>query len=324
MDSCKRKREPEDTTPVNNGAVDVSRSLREVQPAHYLFKIESFSILLETNIEEFESDDFEAGGYKWKLRFYPNGNKKRNVNGHISLYLVISDTKTLPRGWEVNIQFKLFVFDHIRDKYLTVQDGDGSIRRFHGMKTEWGFDQLLSLDTFKDASNGYFLDDSCVFGAEVFVIKYAGRGECLSMIKQPNGNIYTWKVRNFAAVSNESLYSEEFITGERKWKLMVYPKGNANEKGKSLSLFLGVADCATLPLNWKLYAQYKLRIKDQVNSKHLEKQASHWFTASMIDWGYSSFMLLSDLNDKSRGFIVDNTLIVEVEISVMSVIKNFT
>uniref|UniRef100_A0A5B7C3A3 MATH domain-containing protein n=1 Tax=Davidia involucrata TaxID=16924 RepID=A0A5B7C3A3_DAVIN len=291
MDSCKRKREPEDTTPVQNGAVDVSRSLREVQPAHYLFKIESFSILLETNIEEFESDDFEAGGYKWKLRFYPNGNKKRNVNGHISLYLVISDTKNLPHGWEVNIQFKLFVFDHIRDKHLTVQDGEGRIRRFHGMKTEWGFDQLLSLDTFKDASNGYLLEDSCVFGAEVFVIKYGGKGECLSMIKEPNGNIYTWKVDNFSAISKDCLLSEKFRIRERNWMLFLYPKGNGKDEGRSLALYLSVADYATLPLNWKLYAKYKLRIKDQVNSKHLEKPGQNRISLLLF--------LLFPTNDKN-------------------------
>nr|POE45250.1 hypothetical protein CFP56_43012 [Quercus suber] len=44
------------------------------------------------------------------------------MNGHISLYLEITETGELPLGWEVNASFKLFVFDQIRDEYLTVQE----------------------------------------------------------------------------------------------------------------------------------------------------------------------------------------------------------
>ncbi|XP_059654592.1 uncharacterized protein LOC132301352 [Cornus florida] len=100
---------------------EVKRLLRDVKPSHNLFKIESFSTLLETKIEKYETDDFEAGGYKWKLCIYPNGNKKRNGEGYISLYLVIVDTENLPCGWEINVNFKLFVFDNIQHKCLTIE-----------------------------------------------------------------------------------------------------------------------------------------------------------------------------------------------------------
>lgn len=39
------------------------------------------------------------------------------------------------------------------------------------MKTEWGFDRFLRIQTLTDPSNGYIRDDFCLFGAEVFVIK---------------------------------------------------------------------------------------------------------------------------------------------------------
>jgi hypothetical protein len=32
---------------------------------HYSLKIESFSLLLKTKVEKYESDVFEAGGQKW-------------------------------------------------------------------------------------------------------------------------------------------------------------------------------------------------------------------------------------------------------------------
>lgn len=308
----------------NDDAVGVLRTIRDAQPAHYLFKIESFSVLTEENIEKYESDDFEVGGYKWELCFYPNGNKKRNGDGHISLYLVIRDTDKLPQGWEVNVQFKFFVFDHIRDKYLTIQDADGRTRRYHQMRTEWGFSKLLSLDTFENSTNGYLLDDSCLLGVEVFVIKNAGKGECLSMIKEPEDNTYTWKVDNFSGISMESLHSEEFIIRGQKWKLDLHPKGNRKAKGESLSVFLSVADRENLPLKWKIYAKFKLRVRDQVQSVHQEKMGSNWFCSSRVDWGFSRFMLLTDLNDKSKGFMVKDTVIIEVEVLVMSVVKYFS
>ena len=56
-----------------------------------------------------------------RLSLYPQGNQKMNVNDHISLSLEIVDTEEYPLGWEVNASFKLFVYDKIRDKFLTVQ-----------------------------------------------------------------------------------------------------------------------------------------------------------------------------------------------------------
>jgi hypothetical protein len=52
---------------------------------------------------------------------YPNGKKKSNRNGHISLFLAIAVTDDLPLGWEVNVNIRFFVFDQIRNKYLTIQ-----------------------------------------------------------------------------------------------------------------------------------------------------------------------------------------------------------
>ncbi|XP_059651082.1 MATH domain and coiled-coil domain-containing protein At2g01790-like [Cornus florida] len=302
---------------------EVTRSLRDVQPGDYLFKIESFSILLESDVEKYESNDFEAGGYKWRLSLYPNGNKKKNVKDHISLYLVIADTAKLPRGWEVNVNFKLFVFDHLHDKYLTIQDA-GQVRRFHAMNTDWGFDQFLSLDIFKNPSNGYLVDDCCVFGAEVFVINYAGKGECLSMKKELYNNIYTWRVVKFSSLSKECLYSDEFKLNEWTWYLELFAKGDEQSDGQSLSLYLAVAECEKLPPNWKLYIKYKLRVKDQVNSRHYEREAHCCFHASDYSWGFKNFMFLSNLNDLSKGFLLNDSIMVEAEILALSVIKNFT
>ncbi|XP_052173543.1 BTB/POZ and MATH domain-containing protein 1-like isoform X2 [Diospyros lotus] len=304
-----------------DGVLEVSRSMRHVRPAHYLFKIEAFSLLSEFDVEKWESDDFESGGYKWGLCLYPNGDEKRNGNGHISLYLVIRDTNSLPPGWEVYVQFKLFALNHIQDKYLTVQEG--KTRCFRAMKTEWGFPQFLSLDSFENTQSGYLLDNSCEFGAEVFVIKYDGKGECLSIVKEPSDNTFTWKINKFSTITDTNLHSEEFKVGDHKWKLSLYPRGQQNSSGDNISLFLVAVDHTKLHPHRKLYAKYKLRVRNQVGHAHLEKEACCGFSASVGDWGFWDFKKLSHLNDPSEGYVVKDTLVVEVEIMAMSVLKKF-
>ncbi|RXH80064.1 hypothetical protein DVH24_041211 [Malus domestica] len=67
----------------------ILRTISDAPPTYYTVKIQSVSLLTEKSLEKYESGDFEARGYKWKLVFYPNGNKNRNVKEHISLYLVM-------------------------------------------------------------------------------------------------------------------------------------------------------------------------------------------------------------------------------------------
>ena len=46
-----------------------------------------------------------------------------------------------------------------------------------------------------------------------------------------------------------------------------------------------------------------------------------WFSNSATAWGYTQFMFLNDLNDAFKGFLVNDTIIVEAEIIVMSIVK---
>lgn len=88
------------------------------------------------------------------------------------------------------------------------------------MKKEWGFDKYISLKEFNESSNGYLVDDVCVFGAEVFVCKEhfkGGKGECLSMIKSPITYKHIWKIENFSKLDAESYESKIFNAGDQKW-----------------------------------------------------------------------------------------------------------
>ncbi|KAK0596216.1 hypothetical protein LWI29_013730 [Acer saccharum] len=48
---------------------------RNAPPSHYLITIESS--LLQASLQMFTSDEFDAGGYKWRLCIYPTGNKDK-------------------------------------------------------------------------------------------------------------------------------------------------------------------------------------------------------------------------------------------------------
>ncbi|XP_048427727.1 ubiquitin C-terminal hydrolase 12-like isoform X3 [Pyrus x bretschneideri] len=98
-----------------------STSYSDSPPTHYTLKIRSFSLLTKNLEDEYESGEFEAGGYKWKLVLYPNGNKKKNVEGHISVYLEMVRAESLQNGCEVYVDFRFFLLDQNKGMFLVIQ-----------------------------------------------------------------------------------------------------------------------------------------------------------------------------------------------------------
>ncbi|KAF3456463.1 hypothetical protein FNV43_RR01113 [Rhamnella rubrinervis] len=301
----------------------ISRSISEAPPTHYTLKIQSFSLLTKNSIDRYESGDFEAGGYKWKLVVYPNGNKNKNAKEHISLYLALTKETSVQTGWEVYAVFRLFLLDQNKDNYIVLQDAVGRERRFHDMKLEWGFDQFIPLKAFNDASNGYLVDETCVFGAEVFVCKErrTSKGESLSMIKDAITYKHVWKVENFSKLDEEYNDSRAFNAGDQKWKIKLYPTGKGEGLGTHLSLYLALADPKSLPPGSKIYADFTLRILDQMHAKHYFGKASYWFSASSQERGWSRFMSLTYFLQPNSGFLTRDACLIEAEVTVQGVAK---
>ncbi|KAH9687446.1 TRAF-like family protein [Citrus sinensis] len=302
--------------------VAVSRSISHVPPAHFLLKIQTFSSLLENNVESYESSEFNVGSHKWKLVVYPNGNKKKKVKDHISLYLAMADSSSFGSGWEVFVIFRLFVHDQNEDTYLIPQDAMGNERRFHGLKLEWGFDQFIPLNEFNDASNGYLVGDTCIFGAEVFVKeRNIVKGECLSMKKFTSASPYkyVWKIKNFSNLEAKRYESEVFVAGDQKWKIQLYPKGYGVASGSHISMYLALADLSAITRGFKIYVHFTLRIRNQVQSIHNHYKTSVWFRTSIDNWGWHEFIELSYLNKAGNGFLVNDVCIVEAEVSVLGI-----
>ena len=91
-----------------------------------------------------------------------------------------------------------------------VVGGGGGIKRFNDMNSEWGC-------TFNDVTQGYLVNNCCVFGVEVFVHERTVKRQCLSMIEEPDNSTFTWKIERFSTLNEERYYSQEFTVGDSKW-----------------------------------------------------------------------------------------------------------
>ncbi|KAI3459810.1 hypothetical protein Pfo_016473, partial [Paulownia fortunei] len=223
---------------------------RDALPAHFLSKIESFSLLSEYGIQKYESRNL-------RLIIYPDGHKSENEGEHISVYLSMVGSSSLPVHCEVNAIFSIFLFNQILDNYLCFP-----VRRFHALKSIWGFSKLISKKSSTDESNGYLVDDNCVFGAEVFVIKSQRVIESASLLKFTYPYKRDWK-------------NSEFSKLEDVWTFQEFTAG-----------------------------------------------LSQWFTSSQCDWGLLSFIPIADMRDPSKGFIVDDCCVLEIEIFVQAVVRD--
>ncbi|CAN6551158.1 unnamed protein product [Malus baccata var. baccata] len=281
-----------------------STSFSDSHPTHYALKIRSFSVLTKTSADEYESGEFEAGGYKChtvcllsgKLVFYPNGNKKKNVEDHISVYLEMVGADSLQTGYEVYVDFRFFLLDQNKGMFLVLQDANKKEKCFHAMMHYSGFDKLITLTSFTNPSNGYVIDDNCVIGAEVFVCKErrAGKGESISKIK-------------------------DAVKCKHVWKLNLYPKGNNLGKGTHISLYLELDDPKKLAGS-KVFAEFSLSIVDQMHARQESIIVNDWFSTSNPNWGTHKFISLATLNQAGNGFLVKDTCMVEAEVTVHGIV----
>jgi ubiquitin carboxyl-terminal hydrolase 7 len=124
---------------------------------------------------------------------------------------------------------------------------------------------------------------------------------------------FTWAIDHVSRLNAKKCYSDVFIVGGYKWRVLIFPKGNNVDH---LSMYLDVADSTTLPYGWSRYAFFSLAIVNQIHHKFtIKKETQHQFNTRESDWGFTSFMPLLDVYDPTKGYLVDDTLIVEAEVS---------
>ncbi|KAL8147468.1 ubiquitin C-terminal hydrolase 12-like isoform X1 [Apium graveolens] len=141
-------------------------------------------------------------------------------------------------------------------------------------------------------------------------------------VDEPQASRFTWMLENFSRLNTKKQYSDVFVVGGFKWRVLIFPKGNNVDH---LSMYLDVADSATLPYGWSRYAQFSLAVVNQIQPKYtLKKDTQHQFHARESDWGFTSFMSLSELYDPNKGFLVNDTCIIEADVAVRKVVDYWT
>ncbi|KAI3993823.1 hypothetical protein MKX01_002836 [Papaver californicum] len=142
------------------------------------------------------------------------------------------------------------------------------------------------------------------------------------MFEVPPSSRFTWIIDKFNRLYTKEHYSDVFTAGGYKWRLKIFPMGNTVDQ---LSVYLEAADSANLPYRWSRYAQFSLAVVNQIHHKYtVRKDTQHKFTARQTDWGFTSFMPLSDLYDPSRGYLANDTCIVEAEVAVRKITDYWT
>ncbi|KAK9934085.1 hypothetical protein M0R45_021242 [Rubus argutus] len=206
---------------------------------------------------------------------------------------------SLEGDWEIYVDFRLFLLDQKKGKYLVIEDAFTKENCFHReMLRSPGFDKLMALEEFTDDSNGYVVDDTCVFGAEVFVCKERTKGRRERLLRIHNATYkQVWKVNNFSKLNAPYYESEPFNAGNQKWKVMLYPKGNDS----------GV--------------EFSLSIIGQKHANHITGRDKHCFSATSTSWGWPQLIRLSTFSEADKGFLMKNTCILEAEVTVHGIAK---
>ncbi|KAF8389288.1 hypothetical protein HHK36_025981 [Tetracentron sinense] len=131
------------------------------------------------------------------------------------------------------------------------------------------------------------------------------------LVEDPPFSRFTWTIENFSRLNTKDYYSETFFAGSYKWRVLIFPKGD------NLSMYLDVADSTNLPYGWSRYAKFSLAVVNQIHEKNtIRKDTQHQFNEQESGWGFLSFMPFSELYDPRRGYLVNDTCIVEAKVSV--------
>ncbi|TVU30371.1 hypothetical protein EJB05_21987 [Eragrostis curvula] len=106
------------------------------------------------------SPEFDVGGYKWCISMYPS----RDGN-HLSLFLHMKKPNDLPKDSAKLVELKLSIKDQENGNHL-IRAG-----RFQASNNApvWGWPKFISLEDFKDSSNGYLVKVKCCVEAVIAV-----------------------------------------------------------------------------------------------------------------------------------------------------------
>lgn len=118
-------------------------------------------------------------------------------------------------------------------------------------------------------------------------------------------------IDNFSKMTETILSEAHYVRG-LPWKIMAMPR-SSNEKDKSLGFFLQCnAECDS---NWNCSATADLRLLSfKKETPPVSRKIKHVFYNKENDWGFSTFQSFVDILDPEKGYIQNDTIVLEVHV----------
>ncbi|KAI3852817.1 hypothetical protein MKX03_028651 [Papaver bracteatum] len=122
---------------------------------------------------------------------------------------------------------------------------------------------------------------------------------------------FEWQITSFSKLG-ASHQSDVFTVGNLKWRMKIYPRGDNKSPGK-LSIFLTHVDKIKLT-----HVDFSFIVKSRTESKNNIKNTitRHPFIEGSDEgFGWPKFMPLTALHDHYKGYLRDDTFIIEVVVT---------
>ena len=105
-------------------------------------------------------------GNKWRLIIYVNGNGKSS-NNHLSLFLQVADSESLPFGWKKNVSYILTLEHPTNSKCNFAKRNPDKTFKMCPKAIDWGWSQFITSDRIQQ--DGFISGDSLTVRAVVTV-----------------------------------------------------------------------------------------------------------------------------------------------------------
>ncbi|QCE02742.1 MATH domain and coiled-coil domain-containing protein At3g58340 isoform X1 [Vigna unguiculata] len=124
---------------------------------------------------------------------------------------------------------------------------------------------------------------------------------------------FLWRINNFSEVNRGRFCSGKYILDDIGCYITIYPNQDIQDY---LEIYLQAdMNCANLPKDGKKPAHFNLALVNQVNDKmSITKGYEFEFSSNVSYWALDGTLTFNDLYKPSCGFIVNDTVMIEVEI----------
>ncbi|XP_026443042.1 MATH domain and coiled-coil domain-containing protein At3g58200-like isoform X1 [Papaver somniferum] len=121
---------------------------------------------------------------------------------------------------------------------------------------------------------------------------------------------FVWIIENFSSLNDKEFhYSDYFLAGGCTWSIRIHSKGRTI--GKHFSMYLMFKGLDDKSYNTK----FSLSIFNQKDHQKTVRQSGQYTFTRNTGSGFSSVLLLPDLHDPAKGFIVEDSCIIQAEIT---------